>query len=165
MSFTLSNKVSSNFLMSKYLISVKRLLSENHQLFQGHSKTIIKKRLPVQSEQWEHQENLWNMLKVNNKDTEPHHCRRSVVVIVNFKYFSYFFSSVSIVDFQRANISCRSSHQRRSIKKCVLKSFAKFTGKHLYQSLLFLIKLHSEVCNFVKKDTLAQVFSYKFCEI
>ena len=77
--------------MSKYLISVKRLLSENHQLFQGHSKTIIKKRLPVQSEQWEHQENLWNMLKVNNKDTEPHHCRRSVVFIVNFKYFSYFF--------------------------------------------------------------------------
>ena len=30
---------------------------------------------------------------------------------------------------------CRSSHQRCSIKKGVLGNFAKFTGKHLYQSL------------------------------
>ena len=33
--------------------------------------------------------------------------------------------------------SFRSSHQRFSVKKCVLRSFAKFTGKHLCQSLLF----------------------------
>ena len=31
----------------------------------------------------------------------------------------------------------RSSHKRCSIIKGVLKSFAKFTGKHLYQSLFF----------------------------
>ena len=31
----------------------------------------------------------------------------------------------------------RSSHQRCSIKKCVLENFAKFTGKHLCQSLFF----------------------------
>ena len=45
----------------------------------------------------------------------------------------------------RSNSSCltnqwswfRSSHQRRSIKKGVLKNFAKFTGKHLCQSLFF----------------------------
>ena len=35
----------------------------------------------------------------------------------------------------------------------VLKNFAKFTGKHLCQSLIF------------KKETLAQVFSCEFCEI
>ena len=29
---------------------------------------------------------------------------------------------------------CRSSHQRCSVKKCVLKNFANFTGKHLYWS-------------------------------
>ena len=31
----------------------------------------------------------------------------------------------------------RSSHWRCSIKKCVLKNFAKFTGKHLHQRLFF----------------------------
>ena len=29
----------------------------------------------------------------------------------------------------------------------------------------FLIKLQVEACNFIKKETLAQVFSCKFCEI
>ena len=32
---------------------------------------------------------------------------------------------------------CRSSHQRFSMKKGVLKNFAKFTGKHLCQSLFY----------------------------
>ena len=31
----------------------------------------------------------------------------------------------------------RSSHRRCSVKKGVLRNFAKFTGKHLYQSLFF----------------------------
>ena len=42
-------------------------------------------------------------------------------------------------------------------KKGVLRNFAKFTGKHLCQSFLF--------CNFLKKETRAQEFSCKFCEI
>ena len=29
---------------------------------------------------------------------------------------------------------------------------------------LFLIKLQAEVCNFIKKETLAQVFSWELCE-
>ena len=37
------------------------------------------------------------------------------------------------------------------MKKDVLRNFAKFTGKHL--------------CNFIKKEILAQEFSYKFWEI
>ena len=53
-----------------------------------------------------------------------------------------------------------STHQRCSIKKSVLRNFTKFTGKHLRQGL-FLI----EACNFIKKETLAQVFSREFCEI
>ena len=32
---------------------------------------------------------------------------------------------------------CRSSHQRYSVKKGVLRNFAKFTGKHLCQSLFY----------------------------
>ena len=49
-------------------------------------------------------------------------------------------------------------------KKGVLRNFAKFTRKHLRQSL-FLIKLQAEACNFIKKETLTQVFSCKFCKI
>ena len=39
-------------------------------------------------------------------------------------------------------------------KKGVLKIFAKFTGKHMCGA-----------CNFIKKETLTQVFSCEFCEI
>ena len=35
--------------------------------------------------------------------------------------------------------------------------FAKSTGKHLCQGLFFS-KLQAETCNFIKKETLAQVF-------
>ena len=57
----------------------------------------------------------------------------------------------------------RSSHQRCSIGIGVLKNFKKFTGKHLYQSLIF--NKVAGPCNFIKKEALAQVFSCEFCEI
>ena len=47
----------------------------------------------------------------------------------------------------------RSSNLRCFVRKGVLRNFAKFTGKHLCQSLFF------------KKETLAQVLSCEFCEI
>ena len=46
------------------------------------------------------------------------------------------------------------------IEKVTLKNFAKFTGKHLCQSLSFN-KL--QACNVIKKETLAQVFFCEFC--
>ena len=49
----------------------------------------------------------------------------------------------------------RSSHQRR-LKIGVLRNFAKSTGKYLCQSLFL---------NFIKKETLTQVFFCDFCEI
>ena len=52
------------------------------------------------------------------------------------------------------HIKCfRSSRLEVLCKKGVLKNFSKFTRKHLCQSLFF------------KKETLAQVFSFEFCEI
>ena len=48
--------------------------------------------------------------------------------------------------------------QRCSIKKVFFKNFAKFTGKHLCQSQV-------SACNFIKKETLVQVFSCEVCEI
>ena len=49
-------------------------------------------------------------------------------------------------------------------KKGVFKNFAKFIEKHRWQSLFFN-KVAGNSCNFIKNETLAQVFSCKFCEI
>ena len=45
-------------------------------------------------------------------------------------------------------------------KKGVLKNFAKFTGKQLCQSLFS----NKDLLHFIRKDTLAQVFSCEFCK-
>ena len=51
-------------------------------------------------------------------------------------------------------------------KKGVLRNFTKFTGKHLCQSLFFnKVTDLRPACNFIKKETPAQVFSSEFCEI
>ena len=51
----------------------------------------------------------------------------------------------------------RSSRPEVFCKKVVLRNFAKFTGKQLCQ--------RPQACIFIKKETLAQVFSCEFCEI
>ena len=51
------------------------------------------------------------------------------------------------------NIIFKSSRPETFCKKDALKNLAKFTGKHLCQSL------------FLKKETLVQLFSCEFCEI
>ena len=50
---------------------------------------------------------------------------------------------------------------RCSVKKGVLRNFAKRTGKHLCQSLF----LNKVLLNFIKKETLTQVFSGEFYKI
>ena len=49
----------------------------------------------------------------------------------------------------------------RSVKKGVLKRFAKFTGKQQYQSPFFDKAVSLQL---IKKETLTQVFSCEFCE-
>ena len=58
----------------------------------------------------------------------------------------------------------RSSHRRCSMKKLVLRSFTKCTGKHLCQSLFFNKTFLPQACNFIKKETetLAHVFPVNF---
>ena len=68
---------------------------------------------------------------------------------------------IVLIHLQRSN---RSSRWRCSVKEGVLGNFAKFTGKHLCQRLFFK-KVAGQACNFIKKDSLAQVFSCDFCEI
>ena len=71
----------------------------------------------------------------------------------------------------------RSSHQRCSMEKYVLRNFTKFTGKHCTRAS-FLIKLQAcnfmkkealaqifKACNFIKKEALAQMFSWFFLNI
>ena len=48
-------------------------------------------------------------------------------------------------------------------KNGVLRNFAKFTGKHLCQSF-FSNKVAGQACNFIKKETFAQVFSRELCK-
>ena len=55
--------------------------------------------------------------------------------------------------------------KRCSYKESVLRSFTKFTGNTCARAS-FLIKLQAEeVCNFIKKEALAQVFSCEFSKI
>ena len=51
------------------------------------------------------------------------------------------------------------------MKKCVLKNFTKFTGKHLYQSLFLNKAAGQGPETLLKKETLTQALSCEFCEI
>ena len=61
---------------------------------------------------------------------------------------------------KRVAIAFRSSHQRCSMKKGVLRNFRKFAGKHLCQSLFF-----NKVSGLRPEETMAQVLPYEFCVI
>ena len=50
-------------------------------------------------------------------------------------------------------------------KKCLLRNFAKFTGKHPYHSLFFNKVAGQRLVTLLKKETLAQVFSCEFFKI
>ena len=47
---------------------------------------------------------VWNISKVNNKTPERPHWRRSGVLLLTLNIF-HFVSSVSIVDYEQANVS------------------------------------------------------------
>ena len=54
--------------------------------------------------------------------------------------------------------------QSFSVKKIFFRNFTKITGKQLYESLVFN-KVEGLRSLFIKKETLAQMFSCKFCEM
>ena len=77
------------------------------------------------------------------------------MTLMKFSRTLFFIEHLSwlLLEFEKVTQIYNCSHRRCSIWKDVLKNFAKFTGKHLCQSL------------FVKKETLAQMFSSEFYEI
>ena len=61
--------------------------------------------------------------------------------------------------------SDRSSRPKKVFcKEGGLTSFIKFTGKQLTDSL-FKLSYRPQPCNFIKKETLAQVFCCEFCKL
>ena len=73
------------------------------------------------------------------------------------RYSQYTYTLKVIQFFKKEPIGARSSRPDLFCKKCILRNFTKFTGKHLCQSPYFN--------NFIKIKFLAQVFSCEFCEI
>ena len=83
-----------------------------------------------------------------------------------FKLFDWTANVVIVISDRslRYENNFRSIRPKAFYKKGVLRNFAKFTGKHLCQSLFFNKVADLEACDFIKKETLAQ-FSCEFYEI
>ena len=65
----------------------------------------------------------------------------------------------------KKDLVLRCSRAKVFYKKGVLRTFEKFTGKHLCQSLFFNKVAGPRPAALSKKETLAQVFSCEFCKI
>ena len=84
--------------------------------------------------------------------------------VTSMRLFQFFIHPENRFQKQPPEMSC---------KKGVLKNFTKFTGKQLCQRLFFFfffffcasVSFFVSASNFVKKETLAQVFFCEFCEI
>ena len=61
------------------------------------------------------------------------------------------------------NTNLRSSHRRCSVKKGVLRNFAKFTEKHLCQSPFFN-EVAGRACDFIKKGLWHRCFPVNFAK-
>ena len=81
-----------------------------------------------------------------------------VTVHLNFRYCASFEQEVIKLHSVDSLWNARKGHQKCSVTRGVLRNFAKFTGKHLCQSLFF-----NKVAG--AGTTLAQVFSCEFCGI
>ena len=68
--------------------------------------------------------------------------------------------SLSYADFSLV----RSSHQKYSVKNVFLE-ISQISQENTCARISLLIKLQASACNFIKKETLAQVFSCEFCVI
>ena len=72
--------------------------------------------------------------------------------------------SVLMKPFHESFTLFRSSHRRCSIKKGIVRNFAKFTRKYLCQSLFFnkSAGLRPKACNFIEKETRHRCFPANF---
>ena len=89
--------------------------------------------------------------------------RKYFVVIIQNYFYPRFFATNNYSEVRKFKVHTedilhcfisRSSHQRSSIKKSVLKNFTKFTADHL---------INLRPATLFKKETPIQVFSCEFC--
>ena len=64
-----------------------------------------------------------------------------------------------------ANLGSAEAVARRCFVKKVFLKISQNSQENTCARVSFLIKSQAEACNFIKKETMAQVFSYEFCEI
>ena len=62
---------------------------------------VPSRHLLVQSQQWKHQKNVWNLFKVKIEDTKRCQWPRFGVIIVNFEYISHIVLVIQIVTLNR----------------------------------------------------------------
>ena len=101
---------------------------------------------------------IFNVHKTQKRIEDP--VKQSMIKAILWK-FNFFCWKATNIDVSKVT-TYRSSHLRCSLRKDVLRDFAKFTGKPLCQSFFF-----NKVAglSLFKKETLPEVFSCKFCEI
>ena len=80
-------------------------------------------------------------------------CYRKKYSSCHYSFLNFWITTIGLYK----HFEVRGSRPQVFCEKGVLRNLVKFTGKHLCQSLC--------ACNFIKKETLAQVFSSEFCEI
>ena len=68
-------------------------------------------------------------------------------------------------EYKVSRIGFTSSHRRCSIKKVAFPVISKNSQENSCARVTFLIKLKASACNFIKKETLAQVLSCEFFKI
>ena len=130
------------------------------------------KHLPVQFQQWNHKKMVWNMFKVNNKDTRRRHCRHSGVSTVNFEHLSHLFLAYLLFTMDRKNICWTSGYLLKVTSKNTRFKYRIFPRiyfkltvnffitlglycqfwKH-WSSGIYLFKIMSEICSMIRIKT------------
>ena len=89
----------------------------------------------------------------------PYTCR--VLIELIQRKLDFFYSN----EYKVSRIGFTSSHRRCSIKKVAFPVISKNSQENSCARVTFLIKLKVSACSFIKKETLAEVFSCEFCKI
>ena len=93
----------------------------------------------------------------------------------SIKFFKFYFQSlfsfqiysISFYDcsLKQEDIQCIEAVVRKCSVRKVFLQILQISQENTCARVSFLIKLQAKACNFIKKETLAQVFSCEFCEI
>ena len=144
--FTLFREVLKSYKNQNYTVTLSKILSNYHNLSAVTIADYILKKYNSSSDKTVFFEKILLGLELNKyldvlRVDFKLYMDRSVKQLLDTIYASKFSKN-------------RNSHPRFSLKKCVLKNFAKFTGKHLAR-ISFLIKLQVFLCEYcdIFRDT------------